>query len=147
MSSEFSPSGSTPRPTILPPPNTEERAWQVLRQYLSAHPLEPAATPTIPIGAPTELLPWIHAESIAGVNDAMVLGTVVLPNFPQRNLPDTQDNDIVLWQYYRSRHAYEMAQRNEILKQQIPRPPRNEDHDHTPKPKLAPPKTFHGQQS
>ena len=40
-----------------------------------------------------------------------------------------------------------MAQRNEILRQQIPRPHRNQDHDHTPKPKLVPPKTFHGQQS
>ena len=110
MSGESSTSGSTPRPTIPPPPDTEERAWQVLRQYLAAHPLEPAATPTIPIGTPTELLPWIYAASMAGVNDATALGNVALHSFPQRHLLDTQDNDMVLWQYYRSGHAYEMAQ-------------------------------------
>ena len=147
MSSESSTTASTPRPTVLPPPETEERAWQVLRQYLAAHPLDPAATPTIPIGTPTELLPWIHAASMAGVNDATTLGNMVLPNFPQRNLPDTQDDDIVLWEYYRSGHAHGMTQRNEILRQQMPRPPRTQDHDHTPRPKLAPPKIFHGNQS
>ena len=96
MSSKSSTSESTPRPTIPLPPDIEERAWQVLRQYLSAHLLEPAATPTISIGTPTERLPWIHAVSMAGVNDSTALGNVVLPNFPQRNLPDTQDDDIVL---------------------------------------------------
>ena len=40
-----------------------------------------------------------------------------------------------------------MAQRNEILRQQMPRPPQNPDHDHIPRPKLAPPKTFYGQRS
>ena len=40
-----------------------------------------------------------------------------------------------------------MAQRNEILRQHMHRPPRNQDYDHTPRPKLAPPKIFHGQQS
>ena len=115
MSSKSSTSGSTPRPTIPPPPDTEERAWQVLRQYLGAHPLELAATPTIPIGTPIELLAWTHTASMAGVNDATALGNMALPSFPQRNLPDTQDDDIVLWQYYRSGHAYEIAQRNEIV--------------------------------
>ena len=147
MSSKSSTTASTPRPTVPPPPETEERAWQVLRQYLAAHPLDPAATPTIPIGTPTELLPWIHAASMAGVNDATTLGNMVLPNFPQRNLPDTQDDDIVLWEYYRSGHAHGMTQRNEILGQQMPRPPRTQDHDHTPRPKLAPPKIFHGNQT
>ena len=109
--------------------------------------MEPAATPTIPIGTPTELLPWIHAASLPGVNDATALGNVALPSFPRRNLPYTQDDDIVLWQYYRSGHEYGMAQRNEILRQQIPRPPRTQNHEHTQRPKLAPPKTFHGQQS
>ena len=60
---------------------------------------------------------------MAGVNDATTLENVVLPNFPQRNLPDTQDDDIVLLQYYRSGHAYGMAQRNKILRQQMNRPP------------------------
>ena len=71
-SSESSSSASTARPVIPPVPETEERAWQVLRQYLAVHPLEPAATPTIPIGTPTDILPWIHSASMAGVNDAMV---------------------------------------------------------------------------
>ena len=124
MSSESSTSASTSRPTVPPVPETEERAWQVLRQYLAVHPLDTAATPTIPIGTPTDILPWIHAASMAGVNDAMITGNVALPSFPQRNLPDTQDDDTVLWQYYRAGHAYGIAQRNEALRQQVPRPPR-----------------------
>ena len=95
-SSESSLSASTVRPVIPSLPETEERAWQVLRQYLAAHPLEPAATPTIPIGTPTDILPLIHAASMTGVNDAMTLGNVALPTFSIRNLPDTQDNDTVL---------------------------------------------------
>ena len=96
MSSKSCRSESTLCPTIPPPADIEERAWQVLRQYLAAHPLEPVATPTIPIGKPTKLLPWIHAASMAAVNDATALGNVALPSFPQRNLADTQDDDIDL---------------------------------------------------
>ena len=105
MSSESSKSGTNLRPTIPPPPDTVKRAWQVLFKYVATNPLELAATTTIPIGTPTELLPWIYAASMAGVNAAMVLGNVALPSFDQRNLPDTQDDDIVLRQYYRSGHA------------------------------------------
>ena len=123
MSSEPSTNTSTPRPVVPPPPETEERACQVLRQYLAAHSLDPAATPTILIGTSTDILPCIHSASMAGVNDAMTTGDVALPSFQQRNLPDTQDDDIVLWQYYRSGHAYGMAQRNEALRQRNPWPP------------------------
>ena len=122
-SSESSLSASTARTVIPPVPVTEKRAWQVLCQYLAAHPLEPAATPTIPIGTPPDILPWIHAASMAGVNDATTFGNVALPSFPMRNLPDTQDDDTVLWQYYRSGHAYGITQQNEALRNQAPRQP------------------------
>ena len=81
----------------MPPlPEREQRVWQVLRQYLVEYPLDQEATPTIPIGTPTEILPWIHVASMADVNDATAIKNVALPSFPQRNLPNTQDHDIVL---------------------------------------------------
>ena len=40
-----------------------------------------------------------------------------------------------------------MAQPKEILRQQIPRPPRTQDHDHTTRPKLIPLKIFLGNES
>ena len=145
--SESSSSASMVQLVIPLLPETEERAWHVLCQYLAAHPLEPAATPTIPIGTPTDILPWIHAASMATVNNAMTSGNVALLSFPIWNLSDTQDDDTVLWQYYRSGHLYGITQRKEVLRNQALRKPQTQDHDHTPRLKLAPPKIFHGNQS
>ena len=95
----------TVRPVDLPHPKTEERMWQATRQYLAAHPLEPSATPGIPIRTAAELIPLIHGACTAEVNDALQLGQTALPDFPFRNLVETNDDDNVLWHYYRSGHA------------------------------------------
>ena len=75
-------SASTPYPTVPPPPDTEERAWQVLRQYLAAQTLELVVTPSIPIGTPTEILQLMDAAITAGISNARTFGNVELPSFP-----------------------------------------------------------------
>ena len=60
------------------------------------------------------------------VNDAKTSGNMALPSFPIRNLPNTHDDDTVLWQYYRSGHAYGITQRNEALRNQATRQPRTQ---------------------
>ena len=52
-------------------PETEEQAWKLLQGYLSAHPLQPASEPTIPLGTAFAILPYLHGAVQAGLNDTL----------------------------------------------------------------------------
>ena len=119
---------ATPQETAHAQPETEEQAWKILRGYLSAHPLQPACKPMIPLGTAFAILPYLHSAVQAGINDALNTDNIQLPSFPQRNLPGTDDNDIVLWQYYRQGYSYGTTQRirvNALARAQVPVTPVN----------------------
>ena len=72
------------------------------------------------------MLPYLHSAVQAGLNDALSIEDTQLPSFPQRNLPGTDDDDIILWQYYQQGHSYGTAQQiNALTHAQIPETPVN----------------------
>ena len=143
-SSASSVAGSaTPRGTAPAQPETEEQAWKILWGYLSAHPLQLACEPTIPLGTTFAILLYLHSVVQAGLNNALNTDDIQLPSFPQRNLPGTDDDDIVLWQYYRQGHSYGTTQRiNALARAPVPVTPVNAHPERIPKPKMAVPKVF-----
>ena len=141
LSDSLNSGSATPRRQISSQPETKEQAWQILRGYPTAHPLQPALALTIPIGTPVSIITYLHSAVLADINDASNEGDVSLPNFPLRNRPNANDDYVVLWQYYRQGYAYGMNQRMARNTSQ-PLPSAIAQTEQEPKPKMAPPKIF-----
>ena len=59
----------------------------------------------IQLGTVFAILLYLHGVVRAGLHDALSTEDIQLPSFPQRNLPGTDDDDIILWQYYQQGHS------------------------------------------